>query len=118
MKLQGFKEICGNDECVCKGYPDPNVRESLLKGPVTLQACANACERSKLCFGFEYWRSMKKYENCFKCPNDPSKRSTIAAINLSQMRDHGKRTASSWGTVYIKEMNDDIMEPGKTDISD
>ena len=55
---------------------------------------------------------MKEYENCFKCPNDPRKRGTITAINVSKMRDHGKRTDYKWGTVYIKEVNDDSAETG------
>ena len=99
-----FVEICGENSCVCKGYPNPNVREALLKKPVTLEDCAKACQSRKLCFGFEYWRAIgdhKEYANCFQCPVDPNKMSTISAVSLS------KRTGSGahWATVYAKKSN-------------
>ena len=97
-----FVEICGNNTCVCKGYPNPNVREALLKKPVTLEDCAKACQKRKLCFGFEYWRPFgdhAHYANCFQCPVDPTKSSTISAVSLST-RTHG---GAHWATVYAKK---------------
>ena len=110
---RGFKEICGKNSCVCKGYPKANVRESLLKGPVTLQDCANACKQKYLCFGIEYWGQRKEGENCFLCPVDPSKRSTVNSVDVSKIHHNGKTTENQWATVYIKERNDVGRGPGK-----
>merc|ERR550539_1234888 len=99
-----FVQICGNNSCVCKGFPNPNVREALLKNPVNLEDCAKACQKRKLCFGFEYWRAIgdhKEYANCFQCPVDPNKMSTISAVSLSE-RTHG---GAHWANVYAKKSN-------------
>ena len=97
-----FKETCGKDSCVCKGYPNPNVREALLRKSVSLQRCAEACQSRKLCFGFEYWKPIgdhKNYANCFRCPVDPKKRSTISAIEVSKLGKEG----TTWATIYVKK---------------
>ena len=89
--------------CACKGYPNPNVREALLKNPVSVEECANACEKRERCFGFEYWLPIgdhKDYANCFQCPVDPSKKSTISAVNLSKVGSE----KHIWATVFAKKM--------------
>ena len=97
-----FKDICGKDSCVCKGYPNPNVREALLRKSVNLQRCAEACQRRKLCFGFEYWKPTgdhSNYANCFICPVDPKTKSTISAVEVSKLDKKGTR----WATIYVKK---------------
>ena len=100
-----FVKTCGDNSCVCKGYPNPNVREALLKNPVSLENCAKACQRRKLCFGFEYWKpngDHRDYANCFICPVDPRKKSRISAVDVSKLGKEG----IEWATVYVKKTTD------------
>jgi len=104
-------KTCGEDSCVCKGYPDPNTREALLNRRVPLQRCAEACKESKLCFGIEYWDrhvdDKDDYPNCFLCPVDPSKRYTVQAVDVSKLNRRGK---GKWANVYVKERKERHVE--------
>ena len=98
-------KTCGNNNCVCKGYPDANTREALLNRRVPLQRCAEACKESKLCFGVEYWEKPvdddDDYPNCFQCAVNPGKRYTVVAVDVSKLTGR-----SNWANVYVKERKD------------
>ena len=105
-------KTCGDNDCVCKGYPDPNTREALVRRPVTLQECAAQCILHWFCFGIEYWgiqmtdgnpMNPDDYPNCFQCPVNPGKRRTVHAIDVSRMSKRGK---GQWADVYVKERKD------------
>jgi hypothetical protein len=100
-----FVKTCGKNSCVCKGYPNPNVRNALVGKSVNLQVCAKACHKRKTCFGFEYWKQNgdhKNYANCFKCPVNPRKKATISAVGVAQLGKKG----TEWATVYTKKTTD------------
>ena len=75
---------CKNNNCICKGFPNPNYRVPLLKGKVTLERCSQACRERSLCFGFEYWDwpgfPEESSANCLLCPTFPNKRYTINVV--------------------------------------
>ena len=101
-----FEKACGNDQCVCKGYPDPNTREALLRNRATLQQCVFECNKRKNCLGIEYWPKSdinKDGSNCFICPADPRKRNTVAAVRVSKSTRGGKAGRGIWANVYIKQ---------------
>ena len=95
---------------MCEGYPDPNTRQALLKGHITLQRCAAACAKRNLCFGIEYWEKQRTnitndgdYPNCFICAPDPRKRHTVTAVDVSKL---SKSQRGEWANVYVKERQD------------
>ena len=99
-----FEEICGRDGCVCKGYPDPNTREALLRSGANLQQCVSACNRRRNCLGVEYWQKSEKNDwgrspNCFICPADPRKRKTVSAVSVGVLA----------ANVYIKQNRVDLF---------
>ena len=103
-----FNMVCKKNNCICKGYPNPNYRSALLRGTVTLEQCSAACRRRNFCFGFEFWDKAdpdgdSDPANCFECPTFPNKRYTIKVIASSS------HTHRNLATVYQK--NNDNMRP-------
>ena len=95
--LKNFAVNCEEGHCVCKGFPDPNVKEALLRGKVSLEKCRQACTRRNLCFGFEFWTSQPGSDsaNCFECPTFPGKTYSISVV--TNVEGH-----NNWATVYTK----------------
>ena len=95
--LKNFVVNCEKGNCVCEGFPNPNVKDSLLRGKVTLEQCRQACERRNLCFGFEFWSNHLDIDsaNCFECPTFPGKTYAISVVR--NIGDH-----NDWATVYTK----------------
>ena len=95
--LKNFAVNCEEGNCVCEGFPNPNVKDSLLRGKVTLEECKKACTRRNICYGFEFWSNHPEIDsaNCFECPTFPGKSYSISVIkNLDGHND--------WATVYTK----------------
>ena len=96
-----FNMVCKKNNCICKGYPNPNYREPLLKGKVTLEQCSEACRRRTFCFGFEFWDDKPANSaNCFECPTFPNKKYTIKVIASSSL------SSRSYSTVFQKIRTD------------
>ena len=95
--LKNFAVNCEEGNCVCKGFPNPNVKEALLRGRVTLEQCRQACTRRNLCFGFEFWSNQPAIHsaNCFECPTFPGKTYTISVVRNTNGHNN-------WATVYAK----------------
>ena len=103
VQAEGFTKGCAEGTCVCEGYPNGNVKEALLKGSVSLAACAEACGLRKLCFGFEYWSDRKESENCFECGINPSLKSTV---NIRVIGNMFNTVIDMWATVHVKNLNE------------
>ena len=108
-RQEGFSMACKKNNCICKGFPNPNYRVPLLKGKVTLERCSQACRERSLCFGFEYWDwpgfPGESSANCLLCPTFPNKRYTINVVASPVNRTYAQRRLS---TVFQKTNVRDI----------